>query len=165
MLPAGIEPPPAADRHVQVTIAVDEGPRTLVGAVDLSGNMVLTAEQICASLATVPGKPYSEVDVASDRDRIDLEYRNRGYESVAVDPRVMLADANTRANILFTISEGPQVIVDHMIIIGNKPDEHGDDPARADVAAGRAARATPHASRASSGSARSDCSGASTSPS
>ena len=68
----------------------------------------------------MPGKAYSEVDVASDRDRIDLEYRNRGYESVAVDPRVMLADANTRANVLFTISEGPQVIVDHVIIIGNK---------------------------------------------
>src|SRR5205814_9450630 len=30
------------------------------------------------------------------------------------------ADANTRANVLFTISEGPQVIVDHVIIIGNK---------------------------------------------
>jgi outer membrane protein insertion porin family len=120
VLPAGDQPPPAADRHVQVTIAVTEGPRTLVGAVDLSGNMVLTAEQIRASLATVPGKAYSEVDVASDRDRIDLEYRNRGYESVAVDPHVMLAEANTRANVLFTISEGPQVIVDHVIIIGNK---------------------------------------------
>ena len=120
VLPAGDRPPPAADRHVQVTIAVTEGPRTLVGAVDLAGNMVLTAEQIRASLSTVPGKAYSELDVASDRDRIDLEYRNRGYESVVVDPRVMLADANTRANVLFTISEGPQVIVDHVIIIGNK---------------------------------------------
>src|SRR5205814_5106766 len=62
----------------------------------------------------------SEVDVASDRDRIDLEYRNRGYESVVVEPRVTLAEGDTRANVLLTISEGPQVIVDHVIIIGNK---------------------------------------------
>jgi hypothetical protein len=60
------------------------------------------------------------VDVASDRDRIDLEYRNRGYESVVVDPRVMLADGDTRANVLFTITEGPQVLVDHVIIVGNR---------------------------------------------
>ena len=120
VLPAGDRPSPAADRHVEVGIDIGEGPRTLVGSVDVMGNMVLSSEQIRGSLATVSGKPYSEVDVASDRDRIDLEYRNRGYESVAVDPRVMLAEGDTRANILFSISEGPQVLVDHVIIVGNR---------------------------------------------
>lgn len=119
-LPAGDRPSPAEDRHVDVTIDIMEGPRTLVGAVDLSGNMVLSSGQLRGSFATVPGKPYSEVDVASDRDRIDLEYRNRGYESVVVDPRVMLADGDTRANVLFVVTEGQQVIVDHIIIIGNR---------------------------------------------
>jgi outer membrane protein assembly factor BamA len=32
----------------------------------------------------------------------------------------MLADNDTRANIRFAISEGPQVIVDHVIIVGNE---------------------------------------------
>jgi len=113
-------PPPADDRHVQVAIEITEGPRTLVGAVDLSGNMVLSSAELRASFATVPGKPYSEVDVASDRDRVELEYRNRGYESVVVDPRVMLAEGGTRANVQFAVSEGQQVIVDHVIIIGNR---------------------------------------------
>jgi outer membrane protein insertion porin family len=120
VLPAGDRPTPADDRHVQVTIAVTEGPRTFVGAVDLTGNMVLSTEELRPSLATVPGKAYAEIDVASDRDRIDLEYRNRGYETVAVDPRVMLAEGDTRANVQFAISEGPQVIVDHVIIVGNR---------------------------------------------
>src|SRR6185503_1379714 len=80
----------------------------------------LTSAQLLAGASTQPGKPYSEIDVASDRDRIDLEYRNRGYESVVVDPRVMLADGDTRANVLFTITEGQQVIVDHVIIVGNR---------------------------------------------
>ena len=110
----------AGDRPVQVTLAVAEGPRTIVGAVDLMGNMVLTTAQLLMGAATAPGKPYSEVDVASDRDRIDLEYRNRGYESVVVEPRVTLADGDTRANVLFAITEGPQVIVDHVIIVGNR---------------------------------------------
>jgi outer membrane protein insertion porin family len=110
----------AADRQVQVTLALSEGPRTIVGAVDLTGNMVLTSAQLLNGAATTGGKPYSEIDVASDRDRIDLEYRNRGYESVVVEPRVMLADGDTRANVVFAISEGPQVIVDHVIIVGNR---------------------------------------------
>ena len=31
-----------------------------------------------------------------------------------------LADGDTRANVLFAITEGPQVIVDHVIIVGNR---------------------------------------------
>jgi outer membrane protein insertion porin family len=108
------------DRQVEVTLNVAEGPRTLVGAVDLMGNTVLSTTQLLTGAATAPGKAYSEVDVASDRDRIDLEYRNRGYESVVVEPRVMLADGDTRANVVFAITEGPQVIVDHVIIVGNR---------------------------------------------
>ena len=108
------------DRRVDVMIAVAEGPRTIVGSVELTGNKVLATSQLLSGGGTVPGKPYSEVDVASDRDRIDLEYRNRGYESVVVEPRVTLADGDTRANVLFTITEGPQVIVDHVIIVGNR---------------------------------------------
>jgi len=110
----------AGDRQVQLTLTISEGPRTSVGAVDLMGNTVLTSAQLFNGAATMPGKPYSEVDVASDRDRIDLDYRNRGYESVVVEPRVMLADGDTRANVLFAITEGPQVIVDHVIIVGNR---------------------------------------------
>jgi outer membrane protein insertion porin family len=110
----------AGDRQVQVTLTVAEGPRTVVGTVDVIGNTVLTTAQLLMGAATAPGKPYSEVDVASDRDRIELEYRNRGYESVVVEPRVMLADSDTRANVAFVITEGPQVIVDHVIIVGNR---------------------------------------------
>ena len=120
VLPAGERPAPAADRHVEVTIGVTEGPRTFVNAVDLRGNMVFSDAELRAPLATLPGKAYSELDVASDRDRIDLDYRNLGYETVVVDPRVMLAEGDTLANVLFSITEGPQVIVDHVIVVGNR---------------------------------------------
>ena len=108
------------DRHVKVTIDVSEGPRAFVGTVTITGNRVMATDQIRGWLTATPGKAYSEVDVAADRDRIDLEYRNRGYESVVVEPAVALADNGTRANVTFAISEGPQVMVDHVIIVGNK---------------------------------------------
>src|SRR5678815_2966468 len=45
----------AADRQVQLTLTVSEGPRTIVGAVDLTGNAVLPSAQLLTGAATMPG--------------------------------------------------------------------------------------------------------------
>jgi outer membrane protein assembly complex protein YaeT len=111
---------PGGDRRVDVRFTMTEGPRTLVGSIGFDGNTVFAEGQLLALMTTAPNRPYSEVDVASDRDRIDLEYRNRGYESVVIDPAVSLVENGTRADIRFALSEGPQVIVDHVIIVGNQ---------------------------------------------
>ena len=119
-LPNDIAGGGVGDRPVEVWLTVDEGPRTLVGSVSFSGNTVLADGELLALMTAAPSRPYSEVDVASDRDQIDLEYRNRGYESVIVEPAVALLEGDTRAEINFAISEGPQVLVDHVIIVGNE---------------------------------------------
>jgi outer membrane protein insertion porin family len=119
-LPGGENPGPTADQRVEVALNVTEGPRTLVGTVAFEGNTILPDDQLRSIVTTAPNRAFSAVEVASDRDRIDLEYRNRGYESVAVEPGATLSENDTRANVRFAISEGPQVIVDHVIIVGNE---------------------------------------------
>ena len=114
------EGPPSSDRRVDVRFTMTEGPRTLVGSIAFDGHTVFAEGQLRALMTTAPNRAYSENDVASDRDRIDLEYRNRGYESVVIDPAVSLVENGTRADIRFAISEGPQAIVDHVIIVGNQ---------------------------------------------
>ena len=115
-------PPEAgsAARRVAVRFGVAEGPQTTVGAIAFEGNTVLSTEQLHALMTTAPGRPYSENDIVAARDRIDIEYRNRGYESIVVNPAVTLADNGTRADVRFAIAEGTQVVVDHVIIIGNQ---------------------------------------------
>lgn len=108
------------DRHVEVTLNVAEGPRTLVGSIAIEGNTVMTEGQLREVMQTLPGKPLAEQLLTADRDRIELEYRNRGYESVAVERRVTTSESDTRADVRISISEGPQSIVDHVIIIGNE---------------------------------------------
>jgi outer membrane protein insertion porin family len=120
LLPRDAGSPPAADRRVVVRLAVSEGPRTVIGSVAVDGNTALTEGQIRRVMTTTPGRPYSQVEVAQDRDRVELEYLNLGYESVVVRPHVTLADRDTRADVRFSIAEGPQVIVDHVIIVGNR---------------------------------------------
>ena len=108
------------DRPMEVRFRITEGPRTLVGMVSFAGAMTMAEATIREPMITVSGRPYSEGDVAADRDRIDLEYRNRGFEGVLVNPEVSFVNDGTRADVHFVISEGPQVFVDHVIIVGNR---------------------------------------------
>jgi outer membrane protein assembly complex protein YaeT len=107
------------DRHVQVTLVVDEGPRTLVGAITIEGNRAISEAEIRSLMTVTTGRPYYAIQVASDRDRIELEYRNRGYASATVEPQTTLVENDTRADLRLAISEGPQVLIDHVIIVGN----------------------------------------------
>jgi outer membrane protein assembly factor BamA len=108
------------ERQVEVTLAINEGPRTVIGDVVIEGNTVLTEGQIRNVMSLVPGQAYSDVQIVQARDRVELEYLNRGYESVVVEVVPTFAEGATRADLRFGISEGPQVLVDHVIIVGNE---------------------------------------------
>ena len=118
MLPPSV--PDSPDRRDAVTITIAEGPRTVIRAITFRGNMARTDAQLRQTLTIAPGQPFSQLPVASDRDRLELDYRNRGYENASVDPDVTMAAGDTQADIRFTVMEGPQAIVDHIIIVGNE---------------------------------------------
>jgi len=108
------------ERLVDVRFAITEGPRTLVGVIAFEGNAATAESSLRALLATASGRPYSEGDVAADRDRLESAYRDRGFESAVVTPQISFADNGTRADVRFEIREGSQVFVDHVIIMGNR---------------------------------------------
>jgi outer membrane protein insertion porin family len=109
-----------ADRRVVVGLDVREGPRTMVASVGFDGNTVLSAPALTAMIPVAPGRLYSESDIITARDAIDLEYRNRGYENIVVTPQVALGEDGTSADVRFAVVEGPQIIVDDIIIVGNE---------------------------------------------
>jgi outer membrane protein assembly complex protein YaeT len=111
---------PDADRGVEVTMTIVEGPRTLVRAVTYQGNTAVAEASLNAVIRSAPGGIYTEYDVVTDRDLIDLDYRNRGFESVAVTGETMLDADDSQADIVFTISEGPRAFVDDVIIVGHE---------------------------------------------
>ncbi|MDA1183828.1 MAG: BamA/TamA family outer membrane protein [Acidobacteria bacterium] len=110
----------AGDRLVDLLFTVTEGPQTLVGSVAFDGGTAFATSELEALIAMTPGRPYVEVDVARDRDQLDLAYRNRGYDSVVIEPRVTLSEDDARAAVVFAIHEGDQVLVDRVIIVGNQ---------------------------------------------
>jgi outer membrane protein assembly factor BamA len=56
----------------------------------------------------------------SDRDAIVQAYHDGGFDSVVVTPQPTFAENDTRADVRFAIAEGPRIIVDHVIIAGNR---------------------------------------------
>jgi outer membrane protein assembly complex protein YaeT len=108
------------DRPTDVQITIVEGPRTLIGSVGFEGNMAIDEPTLRGIAIVSTGQAYSESEMIAGRERIDLEYRNRGYDNVVVTSETMFAEDDTRANVVFRVNEGPQVMVDHIIIVGNR---------------------------------------------
>jgi outer membrane protein insertion porin family len=111
--------PPPAQVPVAVRVVINEGPRTAVEAVTFSGNQAIGAAELRARMKLQAGAPYVPGLVAVDRDAIELAYQDRGFESATVDARPAFSEDNTHVTVAFVIREGPQLFVDHVLIVGN----------------------------------------------
>jgi outer membrane protein assembly factor BamA len=108
------------DRLVDARFAVTEGPRTTVRSVTFEGQMALSVAELQKAANLGAGRPFSAAEVESARDAIARAYRDRGYDGVAVQVGLALLENDSQADVSFTIREGAQVLVDHVIIVGNE---------------------------------------------
>ena len=111
--------PPPAQVPVAVRAVIREGPGTTLDAVTFAGNQALAEPALRARITLRPGAPYVPGQVAVDRDAIQLAYQDLGYESASVQARTEFSQNDTHVAVTFDIREGPQVFVDHVLIVGN----------------------------------------------
>jgi outer membrane protein insertion porin family len=62
-----------------VRFDINEGKQTLVSGLKLEGMKAISEEELRGVLGSLPGQPYSEISVASDRDNILALYFNQGF--------------------------------------------------------------------------------------
>jgi outer membrane protein assembly factor BamA len=105
---------------VTPVIVVVEGPRTLVGTVTIAGSSAISENEIRALIKTVEGEPFFQPRIAADRDRVVLEYLNNGFASIDVGVIPDFSADRTRVNLTFKLTEGPQTLVDHILVVGNR---------------------------------------------
>jgi outer membrane protein assembly factor BamA len=112
--------------HLLLTLRIQEGPQIRVGEVKVTGNRFFTEEDLRArlaaggaSLATVPGQPFSDSNLAQDRDMLMGVYFNQGFPEIQVDTFYAPAEKDpSRMNVTFAIHEGGQVFVDQVLVSG-----------------------------------------------
>ena len=108
------------DRGIEITLAIAEGPRSTVRNVTFEGNTAIPEAELQRKSVISPGRAFVAAEMAADRDTLEAEYRNRGYLSAAVSFKTTSDENDTQVDVHFSISEGPQILVDHIVIIGNR---------------------------------------------
>ena len=64
-----------------VRYEINEGKQTLVSSLKLEGMSAIGEQELRGVVGSLPGQPYSEISVASDRDNILALYFNEGFPS------------------------------------------------------------------------------------
>ena len=103
-----------------VRLAVVEGPRTLVGDVVFDRASAIPAAVLQAVVKTRPGEPYFEPAIEADREAIELRYQVDGFQQATVSVPAEFSSDGTRFTLRFVVSEGPQSLIDHVLIAGNE---------------------------------------------
>jgi len=137
----GTTPTPKEQKggELLVHIEINEGKQTLVSSLKIEGMSAITEEEIRGVLGSLPGQPYSEISVASDRDNTLALYFNEGYPNAtfswsaepdpsagATDPPGEPTGASAgrpaeRAQpmrLVYKIQEGSQVMVRRVLLTG-----------------------------------------------
>ena len=104
---------------IKPAIVISEGPRTLVGPVQITGSSALSEPELRARVKVAEGQPFYQPQLNADRDALILEYLNLGFSSAEVVAIPVFSSDRTRADVTFAVQEGPQTIVDHILIVGN----------------------------------------------
>jgi outer membrane protein insertion porin family len=104
---------------IKPAIVIVEGPRTLVGAVQITGNAALSEAELRSRVKLAEGQPFYQPQLNADRDALILEYLNSGFASADVMVTPAFSTDRTRVDLAFAVQEGPQTIVDHILIVGN----------------------------------------------
>jgi outer membrane protein assembly complex protein YaeT len=121
--PSAAEPQRTANAAAQVPvivrIVVNEGARTIVDSVAVEGNRAIDDAALQTRVGLAAGAPFVPGQLTIDRDAIQAAYNDQGFENASVTARTSFTRDNTRVAVTYAIQEGPQIFVDHVLIIGN----------------------------------------------
>ena len=109
-----------AQNHLAVHIQIEEGVRTRVGELH-----VLGADKVAPSalpeMSTQAGQPYSEQDLANDRERILTYYFDHGFPNASLEITTKPSDHEpNREDVTFTIREGERFTVNRVMVAGTE---------------------------------------------
>jgi len=107
------------ERSVAARITVAEGVRSVIGNVTFEGNRAVDDATLHRVARLVAGEPFYEPQTMVATDDLALEYLNRGYQNAIVKGTLNPSADGRTVDVAFNITEGVQIIVDHILIVGN----------------------------------------------
>jgi outer membrane protein assembly complex protein YaeT len=105
---------------VRVRLVIAEGLKSMIDSVQFKGNTAVDNGTLRQIVDSMPGHAYFEPQLTADADTIALMYLNRGYQEVSVQPVPRATGDGSQVELTFAIQEGPQILVDHVLVVGNQ---------------------------------------------
>jgi outer membrane protein assembly complex protein YaeT len=106
---------------IAVFVKIEEGPQYFVGELKIDGIDRLDRERIAARLSSAAGQPFSEFNVAVDRDTILAQYFEQGFPNASFEwSSKPSPGAPHRIDLHFAVREGGQQFVREILITGNE---------------------------------------------
>jgi outer membrane protein insertion porin family len=106
--------------QVGVTVQIDEGPQWIVDSVTLEGVNQGDKEVLEAGLASLPGQPFSEVNMATDRNHVLSWYYSNGYPRANFKAAWHHSDTPNHVNVRYEVTEGDRQFVRDVLTTGLK---------------------------------------------
>ena len=104
--------------YVNLVYTIEEGDRWTIGKVSFSGNNVFSDETISNLIDIKEGDAYDAEDIAMQQEALNSLYYDNGYIRAVVYFNPVRDEANHTISYDITISEGPQSVVEAIVING-----------------------------------------------
>jgi outer membrane protein insertion porin family len=104
--------------QLAVFITIQEGPQYFIHNLDMQGAAKLDKAQLLSQLSSVEGQPFSEYNVAIDRDGILQQYSTRGFPNATFEWSSKPAPQAHQIDLTYVIREGQQEFVRDILISG-----------------------------------------------
>ena len=105
-------------RHLGVVVKIVEGPQWIVGRHEITGVSPERAQEVEGKLSSVEGQPFSEENLAADRDNVLNFYYNEGYQDASFEWSVLPMLEEHRVEVKYVVHEGRQMFVRGLLVSG-----------------------------------------------
>ena len=108
-----------AKGQMKVVFHISEGPQTHVALLKIEGNEVVPSELILQHVTSTEGQPFSDSNVASDREELLNFYFNQGFTSAQFEATATpVTSEPPQVNLVYRIQEGQRVFVSNVLVSG-----------------------------------------------
>lgn len=122
---AEVGPPQVEERgnDLFLTIPIEEGPQMRVVRLELQGIESLPEDAVRGALQIREGGPFHPQLLERSLNNLRAAYQDRGYAEAQVSARQDWNPEHTRVDVNIDVLEGPQTVLDRVIVRGNRRTE------------------------------------------
>ncbi len=105
---------------IDITIKINEGHRFKVGKVDITGDLILSNEELLEKVKIFGETYFTREVVRNDMLVLTDLYSDEGYAYADISPRIDKDPDKLIVNITYVVEKGKQVYFENIIVSGNK---------------------------------------------